>query len=217
MQETLSYWLGQVGIAAFAITAVLAVLPKGVDIFGATILGMLTALGGGTLRDIVLGVPVFWATDATYLLVSALAAALAFFAKDLFGRRGVHRSMLYLDGLGVAMFAILAMGKTWHLEFGRPASPIILGVVTAVGGGLIRDTLANRRNLLMTSHDLYLTPVLFGCGCFGVVLRFFPDQESWGALFSMAVIFTIRSLAIHFSWSVPSFLVARRSLNDEGE
>lgn len=213
MLESQDYWIGLVGIAAFAITGVLAVIPKGIDIFGAAILGMLTAVGGGTIRDVILGVPVFWATDSTYITVSLVAGVTAFWAKDLFSQVKIHRLMLYIDGFGAAMFAISSVSKTWHLDFGRPMSPVILGVVTAVGGGLIRDTLANRPNLLMTSHELYLTPVLLGCVVFAGVLRWFPELETSASLFCIALIFILRSTAIYFQWGVPRFLVAKPSSN----
>ena len=78
--EALSFWIAMAGTVAFAVTAVLALAPRGIDLFGACVLGIITAIGGGTVRDLILGVPVFWATDLSYIWV-ALAASIATFSK----------------------------------------------------------------------------------------------------------------------------------------
>ena len=137
--DTLGSWIALAGTVAFAVTAVLAVAPKGVDIFGAVVLGIITAVGGGTVRDLILGVPVFWSTDLTNIWVALGASLVAFVWQSFLARGTVHSLMLYLDGLGVALFAIEATHKVWQLNFGLPLAPIILGIVTAIGGGLMRD------------------------------------------------------------------------------
>lgn len=197
------------GIAVFAITGVLAVLPKGVDIFGATVIGMLTAVGGGTLRDLVLGVPVFWSIDALYIWVAITASVIAFWAKELFSRSEILRLILYLDGLGVALFATQGTSKAWDLGFGLPVTPVVLGIVTAIGGGLIRDVLARRPNLLMTSHELYLTPVAIGCILYAVALSTMPQMDALWAMLAPLSIFGLRSAAIYWNVGVPSCLISK--------
>jgi uncharacterized membrane protein YeiH len=203
------YWIGMAGMAVFAITGVLAVLPKGVDIFGATAIGTLTAVSGGTLRDLVLDVPVYWSIDSLYIWITIAASILAFWAKALFSRSEILRLILYLDGLGVALFAIQGTSKAWHLEFGLPVTPVVLGIVTAVGGGLIRDVLAGRPNLLMTSHELYLTPIALGCILYALALSTLPQLGALWALLGPLSIFGMRSAAIYWNVSVPSCLVAK--------
>lgn len=209
MYETLIYWIGMAGIAVFAITGVLAVLPKGVDLFGATVIGMLTALGGGTLRDLILGVPVFWSIDALYIWVAIAASISAFWAKELFSRSEILRLILYLDGLGVALFSIQGTSKAWDLDFGLPVTPVVLGIVTAIGGGLIRDVLAGRPNLLMTSHELYLTPVAFGCILYAAALSTMPQMDALWAILAPLCIFGLRSAAIYWNVGVPNCLVSK--------
>ena len=145
--QSLSYWIGMAGTVAFAVTAVLALAPKRIDLFGAAVLGIITAIGGGTVRDLILDVPVFWSADLNYIWVALASSVAAFSAHSLFTRKEIYSLMLYVDGFGAALFAIQAVDKVWNLGFGLPLAPIILGIVTAIGGGLIRDVLAGRQRI----------------------------------------------------------------------
>ena len=206
--DALIYWIGMIGIAAFAVTGVLAVLPKGVDIFGATVIGILTALGGGTLRDLVLGVPMFWSIDSLYIWLALVASCITFLAKHVLSRADIFRLILYLDGLGVALFSIQSVSKVWDMDYGAPVTPVVLGVGTGIGGGLIRDVLSGRPNLLMTSHELYLTPVTLGCVLYSVSLHYLPQFESVLAILCVALIFCFRAAAIRWNLAVPKCLVS---------
>jgi uncharacterized membrane protein YeiH len=203
--ESLNYWLAVLGTVAFAVTAVLAVAPKGIDVFGATVMGIITAIGGGTLRDMILEVPVFWSTDLNYIWVALGASVAAFVANSLFSRKEIYSLMLYLDGLGVTLFAIQATHKVWDLEFGLPLAPVILGIVTAIGGGLIRDVLAGRQTLLM-SRELYAIPVLLGCTLYVVLLELLPEYSFASAVGCGLFIFGLRAAAIHWDLRVPDRL-----------
>jgi uncharacterized membrane protein YeiH len=110
--------------------------------FAACVLGIITAVGGGTVRDLILEVPVFWVDDQNYHWVALVACLVAFRAGSVICKKRVYQAMLYLDALGVSLFAIQAMHKVIELEFGLPLAPIMLGVVTAIGGGILRDLLA---------------------------------------------------------------------------
>ena len=116
--------------------------------------------------------------------------------------------MLYLDGLGVALFATQGTSKAWGLDFGLPVTPVILGIVTAIGGGIIRDVLAGRPNLLMTSHELYLTPITLGCVLYAFALSTFPEMESLWAMLAPLCIFGLRAAAIYFNVGVPKCLIS---------
>lgn len=206
--DTVNYWIAMAGTVAFAVTAVLAVAPKGVDIFGVVVLGVITAIGGGTVRDLVLDVPVFWSLELEYIWVAVGASLAAFWANSLFTQKQVYKLMLYIDALGVSLFAIQATAKVWKLEFGLPLGPIMLGVVTAIGGGLIRDVLAGRQNLLM-KRELYAIPVLFGCSVFVFILANFPEHGYLGAAVCLTGIFGLRAAAIKWDLSVPDWLATK--------
>lgn len=206
--ETLSYWIGMAGTVAFAVTAVLALAPRGIDLFGACVMGIITAIGGGTVRDLILDVPVFWAADLNYIWVALGASVAAFSAHSFFTRKEIYSLMLYVDGFGAALFAIQAVDKVWDHTFGLPLAPIILGVVTAIGGGLIRDVLAGRPTLLL-SRELYATPVLFGSTLYVVLLYFLPQYRFICAVCCCIIIFAVRAAAIHWELSVPEWLTMK--------
>lgn len=206
--EILSYSLAMVGTIAFAVTAVLAVSKQGIDLFGACVLGIITAIGGGTIRDLILDVPVFWANDLNYIWVGLISSLATFAATPFFKRKLIHSLMLYIDGLGASLFAIQAMDKVWELKFGMPVAPILLGVLTAIGGGVTRDVVAGRKTLIMT-RELYATPVLFGCILFSAISHVFPEHRATWASICIVIIFGIRSAAIYWKLSVPDWLMTK--------
>ena len=204
----LSEIISMAGTVAFAVSAVLAVAYKGMNIFGASVLGIITAIGGGTIRDIILDVPVFWSTQTEYIWVAFFSSIIAFYGRTLFSRKLINQLIAYVDGAGVALFAITAVDKVWNLDFGIPIAPVILGVVTAIGGGLLRDVLAGRENLLM-NKELYAIPVLLGCAIYVVILANFPQFKAVGALLCIGLIFAIRAAAIRWNLTVPGWLTIR--------
>lgn len=197
--------LSMAATVAFAVTAVLAIrTDKDLDLIGALVLGLITAIGGGTIRDVILDVPVFWKEDTWYIWLAVVASIAAFYGRRFFGGPYVYKAMLYLDGFGVAMFSIQAEAKVWGQDFAVPSGPVMMGVITAIGGGLMRDMLAGRTTLLMRG-ELYITPVLTGCLLFALVLQFLPDHQAIGSLFCVLYIFTFRAAAIHWNLSMPAF------------
>jgi uncharacterized membrane protein YeiH len=195
-------------ITAFAMTGVIAVAARGIDLFSACVLGTLTALGGGTVRDLILDVPVFWSMDLNYIWVALGASVLAFFGRPLLDRHHLFRLMLYLDGFGAALFAIEAANKVWDLGFGLPAGPVLLGVVTAIGGGLIRDVLSGHPTLL-TNRDLYAIPVLFGCVLHVLALNWLPEHRTLSSIACITLIFGFRAAVIHWHLAVPRWLMTK--------
>ena len=206
--EHIHFWVGIIATVAFSVTGVLAITNRGVDLFGVLVLGLITAIGGGTVRDIILDVPSFWSQSQVYVWVALGASVLAFFAESFFTQPQIYRCMLYIDGLGAALFAILGLDKAWSLGFGLPVAPIILGVVTAIGGGLLRDVLAGKKTLLM-SHDLYAIPVTLGCCMYALVLQFLPEYTLEGSVVCMLTIFGVRAAAIHWDLRVPKLFITK--------
>lgn len=202
------FWMSMAATAAFAITAVAAIKGRSVDLFGILVLGTITAIGGGTIRDVILQAPIFWVEDLTYLWVALAASALAFFGRSLLTEGQTYAILLYLDGFGAAFFAILATEKVWGADFGRPAVPVILGVLTAIGGGLLRDVLAGRPTLLM-SRELYAVPLLIGCSLFAGLLAFAPAHRLAGVMGCVLLSFAIRAAAIHWNLGMPRWLMTR--------
>lgn len=196
------YYLGLIGIAAFSITGVLAAGKRDMDIFSIVLLGVVTALGGGTLRDIILdSTPVFWVADLTYLWVSIGAAGIAFFGVRLFA--SAMRLLLYFDAFGLALFTILATEKTLHLGFTSSVA-LLMGLITGITGGMIRDILTGRMPLLL-GKEFYATPALIGAGVFLLFSQVLPAHE-FNRLYGMIIIFILRILAIQWGIYYPAWL-----------
>ncbi len=197
------YFAELIGIALFAATGVLAVSRRGLDLVGAVMLGLVTALGGGTMRDLLMRYPVFWFENLDYFWAAVLGAFVTFFATTMI--QNAQRSLLYLDALGAALFTIAAANKVLVDPRLSATLAVLLGVLTGIGGGLLRDVLAGRQTLLV-SRDIYATPILIGCTVF-VMLREqvpgFPHAPLVGAV----VIFALRALAIWFHLQMPAWLV----------
>jgi uncharacterized membrane protein YeiH len=198
------YYAEMVGSAVFAISGVLAVTRRGLDVFGAVMLGLVTAIGGGTIRDVVIGIRPFWIVDFNYVWAACAGALVAFWIGWLF--REALRCVLYLDAVGAALFGITAASKVLLITGSGPVA-VLMGVLTGIGGGLIRDVLAGRQTLLM-GRDLYATPIMLGCVAF-VWMRAFSPGFTHAASVGMALIFALRALAIHFHLQMPLWLTAQ--------
>ncbi len=199
------YYLGLIGIAAFAITGVMAAGKKDMDIFSIVLLGVVTALGGGTLRDIIIDAnPIFWIADLSYLWVSIAASVFTFFLVRFVTH--VFRLLLFVDAFGLALFTILAAEKTLMLEFSNPVA-VLMGVVTGIAGGMIRDILTGKMPLLL-GREFYATPALLGAILFSVLHSSLPLHE-YNRLYAIGLVFTLRALAIQFHWYYPGWLVYR--------
>ncbi|EGR7974481.1 trimeric intracellular cation channel family protein [Vibrio vulnificus] len=194
------------GTAAFALSAVLAALDKKVDIFTIMVLGIVTAVGGGTIRDCILDAPVFWSLDISYITIAVAASVFGFFFFPLVQQKSINKIYLYIDALAIAMFAVQGTGKVWSMGFGLPVAPVILGTITAVGGGIVRDVLLQRPSLLLTK-ELYAIPVAIGCLSYNLVLALVPQYASMGALISAGLIFYMRHLSIQKQLVVPNWAI----------
>ena len=195
------------GTVAFAISGALVAIEKKMDLFGVAILGLVTATGGGVIRDLLLGqVPPRTFTDPVYAIV-ALGTSLVIFipwVRRIHGRAKKVRDILLLivDSLGLGTFAMVGMEFAVAAGYGKNTFLLIfVGVVTSVGGGILRDMLAGNRPYVFVKH-FYATAALLGCVVFVLVRLFAPDMA---AMFAGAgVIFVLRILAAVFRWRLPS-------------
>lgn len=201
--EYASYLVALLATVTFSITGVLAASQARIDLFGVIVVGFVTAVGGGTLRDVILDVPVFWIADASYLLAAVLAAALTFLLRDLINRR--YLLLLYLDAFGVALFAASAVNKTLSLGLTN-SHAVVMGVITGIGGGIVRDLLTGRPTLVM-SRDLYATPILLGVSVQLVLLAGDWMGPAMASLIGGLIIFLGRAAAIRYHLQMPGFLV----------
>lgn len=200
-----NYWAGQVGIAVFAVTGVLAAVHRRLSLFAVVVIGVITAVGGGTIRDMVLGVPVYWLHDFNYVIVATVATIVAFVLERRL--QDTYTLLLHLDGLACALFAVLAMDKTLSLGYAEPVA-VVMGVVTGIGGGIIRDVLLGEPTLLVRK-ELYATPILFGGILYASLILLVPQAREFTAPFSALVMILFRSAAIRYGLAYPDWLRVR--------
>lgn len=198
-----SYLAALLATVTFSITGVLAARATRMDLFGVVVVGVVTAVGGGTVRDIILDVPVFWIADTSYLHAAIAAAIAGFVLQDLISKR--YQWLLYLDALGVALFATLAVVKTLSLGLDY-AHAAVMGVITGIGGGIVRDLLTARPTLIM-SRDLYATPILLGVGAQMLLLANTDLDTAVATLLGGVIVFSGRAAAIRFHLQMPDFLL----------
>jgi uncharacterized membrane protein YeiH len=191
--------LDYAAVAVFGASGALAAARRKHDIVTFGFFAAVTGVGGGTLRDLLIGAPVFWVARPSYLGV-CLAAAAAVWA--IGWGRGRERVLNWLDALGMAAYAVVGAVKA--LSFGAPPlSAVVMGVLTSTCGGVIRDVLAGEPSVLLR-RELYVTAALAGAGAF-VLLRL-AGAAPWPAgLAGFALAFALRGGAILFGWRLPGF------------
>jgi uncharacterized membrane protein YeiH len=186
------------GIAVFAISGALLAAEKRQTLVTFIFFAVITGIGGGTLRDLLIGAPVFWVRSNGVLLICIAAALIVW----LTGRRIAGRSILWFDAAGIAAYGTYGAAKA--LSFGvAPVPAFGMGVLTACAGGIIRDVLAGEPSILMRP-ELYVTAAALSAGLF-VALSLTGLALPIAALIAALAGFALRGLAIHRGWSLPAF------------
>jgi uncharacterized membrane protein YeiH len=188
------------GIASFAISGVYAAMQKRLDAFGILVIAFITALGGGTLRDMMLGdLPVQWMRDREYTVLITIATAVAIlFQKTI---QNLQKTLLVFDSLGLGFFTVLGINK--GLVFGLdPVICIALGTITGCFGGILRDIALNNIPLIF-QNEVYATACIFGALVYFILLRVINDPHLVDVI-SIIVICMIRLLAVRFKINFPS-------------
>ena len=192
------YTIDLFGTLVFAISGVLAGLDKKYDIVGAGVLGLVTAVGGGTLRDILIGeTPVGWMKDLNYLYLTFAALPLCYFFKQHILR--LRKSMFLFDTIGIGLFTILGVEKTLGVGL-SPIIAVLMGSVSAVFGGVIRDVLSNEVPLIFRK-EIYASACLAG-GMIYLILSSFFKNTHFNMVCAMLVVMLIRYLAVKKQWSL---------------
>ena len=192
------------GVAVFAVTGAMAAGRKHMDLFGVVVLANLTAVGGGTLRDIILNTgPVFWVARPSYVWLASLTGMALFYMPR---RLRLPRNILVsADALGLSVFTGIGTHKA--LAMGCPVTgSLVVGVMTGVAGGMIRDMVSGEVPLILR-NEIYATASLAGAVVLAVLHFRYPEAA---VPVSMAVTFGLRMLAIKFNFSLPVFKHSKR-------
>lgn len=188
-------------VAVFAVTGALVASRKEMDIFGFALLGTVTGIGGGTVRDVMLGkLPVFWVMEPAYVAICLIVSTIVYFTAHIPQSR--YKAILWLDAVGLAMVAVA--GADRGLEAGTGSFiAVVMGVITAVFGGIIRDVLGGESPLILR-REIYVIPAIIGASLFVVLIG--HGVERWLSVAAGTfACFAVRGLALYFSWALPAY------------
>lgn len=199
----IQYWFELLGVAFFAISGALSVSEKKeMDWFGAAFIGFVTALGGGSMRDVLLGsYPIAWIKDVNLVYVIFIALIIArVFSKPLLKLR---KTFFLFDTLGIALFTVVGTSKALSLGVGN-INAAAMGMFTAVFGGVIRDILTNEIPIIFRK-EIYATACLAGAGVY-VILHHLDLNHNLNLLIAGSIIILIRLFAVKRNWHLPKYL-----------
>jgi len=187
-----------IGTIAFAISGIRLAAAKEFDWFGAYTIGLVTAIGGGTLRDVLLDLPVFWMSTPLYLLVTGISLAVVIIFRKTLVR--FNKTLFVFDAVGLALFVVIGMQKSLSINYPMWVA-IVMGMITGAFGGVLRDILINEEPLFFRK-DIYATACIAGgLAYWGCALIGLPPmlQQSVCAI----TIIVLRVCALHFNWALP--------------
>ena len=197
------YLIDILGTFAFAISGALVALDKKFDIFGVIIIAFVTAVGGGMLRDILINAhPINWIGDLNYLYTIFSAVIFTFLVKSKIAY--LSKTMFLFDTIGISVFTLLGLQKGLSYEL-HPLVAVIMGMISAVFGGVLRDVLTNRVPLIF-EKEIYASACLAG-GVMYLILNHFRVQENINFITSAFVVVIIRVVAVRFSLELPKIEV----------
>jgi len=203
----LVYSLEMICIVAFALSGVLVESNRGKDIVSVMMLGWITALGGGTLRDLILSADtIFWIRDPSYFWTALSSAVIGFFTITHIRKNRLKKLIVMFDAIGVSLFSILVTQQLYSAGYAAYVS-VSMGLVTAIFGGVLRDILAHRQTLF-NNTDMYATPVILGC-CLYIVLVNLNVDTILAALSCMVFIVSMRWYIVIKKISFPAFLLLK--------
>ncbi|WP_417227761.1 trimeric intracellular cation channel family protein [Amphritea sp.] len=192
--------MGLSACAVFAISGALDAARQKMDILGFMLIGTATGLGGGTLRDVLLGkLPVLWIREPVWIIVCLIASAVTYFIAPKLASR--TRALIWMDAVGIALFAVV--GTEIALVFGTsPLIAVCMGVMTASFGGIARDLLCGS-NLTLMNEELYITTMLAGSVTY-LILGELNLPDNYDLIGGFLVAFVLRALAIVFELKLPN-------------
>jgi uncharacterized membrane protein YeiH len=201
MLEQLYLILNWFGICVFAVTGALVASRKEMDVVGFALLGSVTGIGGGTIRDVLLGIePVFWVKEPAYLVTCVVVSVITFFIAHIPQSR--ERILLWFDAVGLALFSVT--GADSALTHGaNPVIAIAMGVATATFGGIIRDILGGESPIIL-KQEIYITAAVLGAAVF-VGLEALGFSRDLSALTALLAAFALRAMALHWNLSLPRY------------
>lgn len=193
-------WLDLLGISVFAASGALAAARMGQTLVTFAFFALVTGVGGGTVRDLLIGAPVFWVHDAKFASACLITALLVWITPSRFWK---PRALDWFDAIGIAVYAVFGTWKS--LSLGVPMLPaMMMGVITACVGGIIRDVLAGEPSILL-KPEIYVTAAALASGLFVLLLAGIGLPLLPSAIVSAAAGFALRALAITRGLAIPAY------------
>lgn len=189
------------GTIAFAMSGTFAAMQKRLDPFGVLIIAFVTSVGGGTVRDLLLDVPVFWMHDMIMCSVIFITCVLSMIFKSL--EKKFRVTLFIFDSFGLGLFTIIGIQKGLSEDL-HPLICLTLGTITGCFGGIIRDILLNRIPLIFRK-EIYATACIVGGGVFLIFVKFGSFTYTFVQVSTIILIVLIRTLAVKFRWQMPNF------------
>lgn len=197
--ETIGPWLDLAGLAVFAVTGALAAAQRGQTMVTLAFFALVTGVGGGTLRDLLIGAPVFWVVDSRAAAICLAMAALVYATPE---RWWAGAALAWFDAVGLAAYAVYGAAKA--LAFGVPTVPaMVMGVISACVGGIVRDVLAGEPSILMRP-ELYVTAAALAAALY-VALVMLGLAPLWAAGAAFAGGFGLRAAAMRWRLALPAY------------
>lgn len=199
--HSLYVFIDLAGTFAFAVSGAVAAKEKGLDVLGILVVAFTVACGGGILRDLCIGaVPPAGLSDWRYLAVSMLAASITMLVEPL--KQWLNRPVILFDALGLSLFAVSGARKALHFGHNYEVA-VLVGLLTAVGGGVIRDIFLNRIPVIF-EREIYASAALLAAAMV-IAGHYLGFSNTWVSPVSVMVCFLLRLLAIRFKWKLPTF------------
>ena len=192
--------LDYAGVATFAASGALMAAEKRQDVITFIFFAAITGVGGGTLRDLLIGAPVFWVQDPGYSIVCAVVAVLVWLTR---GRAAPGRALLWLDAAGLCVYAVVGTAKALGMGVAPPPICVVMGVLTATFGGVIRDVLASEPSVLLR-REIYVSAAIVSAAAF-VILMALGAPLGWASSVAILAGFVVRAGAILAGWRLPAF------------
>ncbi len=188
------------GTIAFAISGVLVAMDKKLDLFGVIIIAFVTAIGGGTLRDLLIGdTPVVWMRDSVYVITISTTVVFAILLRKKL--KYLRTSLFLFDTIGIGLYTMVGIEKGIQAEL-LPVMCVALGTITASFGGVLRDILCNEIPVIFRK-EIYATACILG-GSFYFLLTYFTVKDQYAFLAAIILVISIRLLAVRFKIALPS-------------
>lgn len=201
MHEQFNFAIEVLGTISFAMSGSFAAMQKRLDPFGVLIIAFVTSVGGGTVRDLLLDIPVFWMHDLLTCAVIIITSIFSMIFKSL--EKNFKVTLFIFDSFGLGLFTIIGIQKGLNADI-HPLICIVLGTITGCFGGIIRDILLNRIPLIFRK-EIYATACIVGGSVFLLMTNYTSFSYTFVQIFTILLIVSIRTFAVKYHWQIPKF------------